>query len=58
VFRSPDRVRNPVMIESANEIDNLLQKSMVVLNLYDLVVFKFTEEQEAELIIQKLRGNN
>ena len=55
-FRGAARVRNPVMVESALEIDNLLQQCMVAFGLYNLVVFEFTEEQEAQYLIQKLRG--
>ena len=55
-FRERERIRNPVMIESPNEIDNLLQKCMVAFNLYELSVIEFTKEQEAEFIIKKLSG--
>jgi len=56
-FRGAERVRNPIMVESAVEIDNLHQQCMVAFNLYDLVVFEFTKEQEEIYLIQKLRGH-
>lgn len=46
----------PVMRESAIEIDQLLQDWTVKSRSYDLVVFKFTPEQEEKILIQKLRG--
>ena len=55
-FRGAARVRNPVMVESALEVDNLLQRCMVAFGLYDLVVFEFTREQEADIIVNKLKG--
>jgi len=56
-FRRRERVRSPIMVESATEIDNLLQQCMVAFGLYDLVVFEFTKEQEAEFLIRKLQGH-
>lgn len=55
-FCGKDRIRRPVMVSSAIEVDNLWQQCMVSFNLYDLVVFEFTEEQEAEFLIKRLRG--
>ena len=51
-----DRAHNPIMIESAMEIDQLLQKCMVGMNDYNLKVFEFTKEQEANMIMNRLRG--
>jgi hypothetical protein len=55
-FRGRERIRNPIMVESATEIDDLHQQCMVAFNLYDLVVFEYTKEQEEIYLIQKLRG--
>lgn len=46
----------PVMRESSVEIDKLMQQYMVVSNFYYLSVFKFTQEQQEELLIKKLRN--
>jgi len=51
-----DRKGTPVMSESANEIDQLMQKFMSESGRYDLSVFNFTPEQEQELVIRKLRN--
>lgn len=51
-----DRNGNLVMKSSATEVDQLLQDFCVVSNRYDLVVFKFTEEQEQKLLIKRLKG--
>jgi hypothetical protein len=56
-FCGTDRVRRPVIVSSAIDVDNLLQQCMVAFGLYDLVVFEFTKEQEEEIIIRKLRGH-
>lgn len=46
----------PVMIESAHDADLLLQEVMVQFENYNLCVIKFTQEEEAEMIIRKLQG--
>lgn len=56
IFKGWNRVRNPVMMVSATEIDNLLQEIIVQTNNYDLYVFEYTTEQEEEIIIRKLKG--
>jgi len=55
-FCSGERIRRPVMIGSPTEIDNLCLRCIDAFNLYDLVVFEFTEEQEEKFLIMKLRG--
>ena len=44
------------MKESPVEIDQLLQDLMSDSDDYSMVVFKFSEEQEADYIIKKLKG--
>ena len=55
-FCGQDRIRRPVMVSSPIEIDNLCQQCMVAFNLYDLVVFEFTVEEEKEFLVKRLRG--
>ena len=55
-FYPEDLYNNPVIKESPNEIDDLLQYLMTDSNDYSMTVFKFTEDQEDELIIKRLRG--
>jgi hypothetical protein len=55
-FYPLSRYNNPVIKESPMEIDNLLQQLMSDSDDYSMSVFKFTEEQEAEYIIKKLKG--
>lgn len=57
VLKRWDRKGLPVMMGNPYEIDELLQKIIVDYNEYSLVVFKFSKEQEASLIIQKLKGH-
>lgn len=52
-FSNLDRL-NPVMKESAFEIDQLLQELQVVTNAYNLKVFKFTREEEERILLRKL----
>ena len=56
-FCGEDRIRRPVMVSSAIEVDNLCQKCMVAFNLYDLMVFEFTREEEEEFLIKRLKGH-
>lgn len=45
-----------VMVESAQEADRLLQEATVHFGNYNLRVYRFTEEEEAAVIIRKLKG--
>jgi hypothetical protein len=56
VFKTWDRAKNLVVIESAMEIDSLLQEMMVASDNYNLTVFEYTSEQEEEMVVRKLRG--
>jgi hypothetical protein len=56
ILKRWDRHGNLVMRESALEVDQLMQDFMVTANRFDLSVFTFTEEQEQNLIVRKLRG--
>lgn len=55
-FEGWSRSSRPVMKESALEIDQLLQECMVEFGDYGLKVFRFTEDDEAILIMNKLGG--
>lgn len=56
IIKKWDRCGMPAMRASAIEIDQLLQNIMVASQLYDLVVFEFTDEQVENLLIKKLKG--
>ena len=47
----------PVMKSTAYEIDSLLQWAMTTFDDYSLIVFEFTKEQEADIIMRKLKGH-
>jgi len=47
----------PVIVESQNVIDRIMQEATVFFNKYDLVVFKFSEEDSVEYTFRKLRGH-
>lgn len=51
-----DRAGMPAMRQSATEIDKLLQDISTMSLRYDLVVFKFTDEQIADILVRKLKG--
>lgn len=55
-FQSRSKMSRPVMVESATEIDNLLQEVMVAYNIYSMYVIEFTEEEEVEFLIKRLQG--
>lgn len=57
VLKRWDRNGYPVMLENAHDIDELLQWATVAFGDYSLTVFEFIKEQEAELIIRKLKGH-
>lgn len=46
----------PVMFESAYEADIKLQEMSVYFDNFNLVVYEFSKEEEAEYMIRKLRG--
>lgn len=56
VMKTWDRVAVPVMKSTPFEIDDLLQQYTVASNNYTLKVFQFTEDDEARLIIRRLKG--
>lgn len=56
VMKRWDRVAIPVMKSTPFEIDDLMQQYTVASNNYTLKVFQFTEEDEARLIMRRLRG--
>lgn len=44
----------PVLRESATEIDQLMQDYMTTSNFYNLKVYKLTEEEEYEILLSRL----
>lgn len=46
----------PVMFESAYEADTKLQEMSVYFDNFNLTVYKFSKEEEAEYMMRKLRG--
>lgn len=57
VLKNWNRNGIPVMIKSSFAIDQLMQEYMVAANNYNVRVFKFTVEQEEEILIRKLKGH-
>jgi hypothetical protein len=55
-FYPESNYNNPVIKESAREIDQLMQDLMSDFDEYSIFVFKFTEKEEADYIVRKLRG--
>ena len=55
-FQMRHLIRNPVMVSSASEVDNLLQKTMVSFNMFHMYVIEFTPEEEAAAMISRLKG--
>lgn len=51
-----DYINTPVMIENSLEVDKLHQEYMVHLGNYTLKVFEFSKDDEARLIIRRLKG--
>lgn len=56
VFLPGNYVVNPILKESAYEIDRLLQDIIVDRNDYTLTVFELTEEQSQIYVMGRLRG--
>ena len=56
VFKQWERNGNFIAMDSAFEVDELLQQIMTASGNYNLSVFEYTEEQEEYLIMRKLRG--
>jgi len=56
VLKRWDRNGFPIMRESALEIDQLMQDFMTYSGHYDLIVFTFTQEQQEQLLVKRLRG--
>lgn len=57
VMKRWDRNGYPVLRESSHDIDTLLQWAIVTFNDYSLVVFEFTKDQEANILVRKLFGH-
>jgi hypothetical protein len=55
-FLPQDFVTNPVLKESAYEIDQLMQRISVGENDYTLTVFEVDDEQAQIYVINKLKG--
>lgn len=56
VFLPIHLIRNPVIIYSAIEADNLLQLIMSGTNDYSLIVHRFTDEELEQFTFNKLSG--
>lgn len=56
IFLSPHLLKNPVIIYSAIEADNLLQLIMSGTNDYSLIVHKFSSEELEQFTFNKLSG--
>lgn len=46
----------PFMTDSSYEVDKVLQEMSVIFGNYNLVVYKFTKDEEEDYLIRKLRG--
>ncbi len=55
-MKLPGHDSDPVIRESSYAIDVLLQELMVEWGDYSLYVYELSKEQEAELLVRKLRG--
>lgn len=56
ILKRWDILSAPVMKSSPFDIDELMQQYTVASNNYTLRVFQFTEDDEARLIMRRLRG--